>query len=154
MDGFLNSVTNRIDAKGRVSIPAPFRAVLAREGTEGLYCLRNMTLPCVDAGGAGLYGRVRATIDRFEAQSPFSEEFEDIADVLLGASETVKVDPEGRFVVADWMRETAALTNDVTFVGKGYKFQLWSPQAYAERRAHALRRAADLVNRRGERGLP
>ena len=37
MDRFVSNFTNRVDAKGRVSIPAPFRAVLARDGFEGLY---------------------------------------------------------------------------------------------------------------------
>ena len=39
MDRFVSHYTLRLDTKGRVSIPAPFRAVLARDGFEGLYCL-------------------------------------------------------------------------------------------------------------------
>eukprot|EP01042_Synura_sphagnicola_P032198 gene32198-41447_t len=36
-DRFVSHFTNRLDAKGRVSIPASFRGVLARDGYEGLY---------------------------------------------------------------------------------------------------------------------
>ena len=36
MDRFVSSFTNRLDAKGRVSIPAPFRQALAKDGFEGV----------------------------------------------------------------------------------------------------------------------
>ena len=43
MDRFVSHYTLRLDAKGRVSIPGSFRAVLARDGFEGLYCYRTLT---------------------------------------------------------------------------------------------------------------
>src|SRR5882724_7891968 len=51
MDRFVSHYTLRLDAKGRVSIPAPFRAVLARDGFEGLYCYPTLDRPALDAGG-------------------------------------------------------------------------------------------------------
>ena len=54
MDGFVATFANRLDQKGRVSVPAPFRAVLAREGEDGLYCYPALDRPAIDGGGARL----------------------------------------------------------------------------------------------------
>ena len=51
MDRFVSNFTLRLDAKGRVSIPASYRAVLARDGFDGLYCYPALDQPAVDAGG-------------------------------------------------------------------------------------------------------
>ncbi len=53
MDRFLSHVTMRLDAKGRVSVPASFRAALARDGYEGLYVHPSLDRPALDAGGNG-----------------------------------------------------------------------------------------------------
>ena len=58
MHGFVSNFTMRLDAKGRVSIPASFRAVLARDGFEGLYCYPSPHLEAVDAGGNWLLGEI------------------------------------------------------------------------------------------------
>ena len=51
MEDFVSTYTNRLDAKGRVSIPASFRAVLAVDGFDGLYCCPTLDRNAVDAGG-------------------------------------------------------------------------------------------------------
>ena len=51
MDDFISTYTNRLDAKGRVSIPAPFRSILAVDGSDGLYCCPTLKGDAVDAGG-------------------------------------------------------------------------------------------------------
>ena len=63
MDRFVSHYTLRLDAKGRVSIPAPFRAVLARDGFEGLYCYPALDRPALDAGGNALLAEIEA-LDR------------------------------------------------------------------------------------------
>ena len=60
MDLFVSNYTLRLDAKGRVSIPAPYRAVLARDGFEGLYCYPTLDGPALDAGGNALLKEIGA----------------------------------------------------------------------------------------------
>ena len=62
MDRFVSNYTSRIDAKGRVSIPAPFRAALARDGYDGLYCYPALDRPAIDAGGNALLAEIDALI--------------------------------------------------------------------------------------------
>lgn len=68
MDRFLSNVTNRIDAKGRVSVPSPFRSVLAQRGIQELYCLQDFAFPAISVGGPDLlerYERQIASMDAF-----------------------------------------------------------------------------------------
>src|SRR5438552_14129181 len=98
MDRFVSNITLRLDAKGRVSIPAPFRGVLARDGFEGLYCYPALDRPALDAGGNALLEEIEALIARFP---PYSEEREQFSAALYGTSEVLKLDGEGRTVLPD-----------------------------------------------------
>src|SRR5690348_13061655 len=98
MDRFVANITARLDAKGRVSIPAPFRAVLGRDGFDGLYCYPALDRPAIDAGGNALITEIEALIGRF---APFSDEREKLALSLYGTSETVKMDGEGRVQLSE-----------------------------------------------------
>src|SRR5437868_2868967 len=79
MDRFVSNFTNRLDAKGRVSIPAPFRSVLARDGFDGLYCYPTLDRPALDAGGNALLAEIEPLIGRFP---PYSDEREDFSAAL------------------------------------------------------------------------
>src|ERR1700752_4226958 len=95
MDRFVSHYTLRLDAKGRVSVPAPFRAVLARDGFDGLYCYPALNRPALDAGGNALLKEIEALIAGF---LPYSDRREQFALSLYGTSETLKIDGEGRVV--------------------------------------------------------
>ena len=93
MDRFVSHYALRLDAKGRVSIPASFRAVLARDGFDGLYCYPALDRPAIDAGASPAGARSKTLIERFP---PYSEEREQFRAALYGTSETLKIDGEGR----------------------------------------------------------
>src|SRR5260221_5506367 len=127
MDEFLSTFTNRLDAKGRVSIPASFRAVLARDGFDGLYCCPTLDAQAVDAGGNRLREMIHANLGRYE---PFSADHEDLSTALIGESEILRIDQEGRVILSEAIKAHAGIAAEVTFVGQGYKFQLWEPQRF------------------------
>jgi MraZ protein len=130
VDRFVSHHVNRVDAKGRVSIPAPFRAVLARDGFDGLYVHRSLDAEALDCGGNTLLGQIEAVLDGF---SPFSQERDIYSTALLGTSEILKLDSEGRVILPDALKDFAGITSEVTFVGQGFKFQIWEPGRF---RAH------------------
>src|ERR1700737_577911 len=96
MDRFVSPPSLRTDAKGRVSIPASFRAVLARDGFEGLYCYPALDRPALDAGGNALLKEIETLIVGFP---PYSEEREQFSTALFGPSEVLKTDGGGGVVL-------------------------------------------------------
>src|SRR2546423_8876828 len=134
MDRFVSHYTLRLDAKGRVSIPAPYRAVLARDGFEGLYCYPTLDRPALDAGGNRLLEEIESLIARYP---PFSDEREDFSAALYGTSETLKIDGEGRVILAEPLKTHAGISETVAFVGLGHKFQIWEPERFRAQLAEA-----------------
>jgi len=148
MDEFVSTFTNRLDAKGRVSIPASFRLVLARDGFEGLYCCPTLDRMAIDAGGNALRDTIRKSLGQFE---PFSEEYEQLSTTLIGESEVLKIDQDGRTILPQSIMEHAGVTDRVTFVGQGFKFQIWEPERFAEYREEAKERVRALRSQLGAR---
>ena len=141
MDRFVSNFTLRLDSKGRVSIPASFRSVLARDGFEGLYCYPALDAPAIDAGGNALMAEIESLIGRYP---PFSEGREQFAMALYGTSETLKIDGEGRVSLSDALKRHAGITDAVAFVGLGHKFQIWEPGRFQQELAEATQRVRAL----------
>src|SRR5689334_25212620 len=110
MDQFVSHYMLRLDAKGRVSVPAAFRAVLGRDGFDGLYCYPALDRPAIDAGGNALMAEIEALIGRF---TPFSDARERLALSLYGTSETLKIDGEGRVSLSETLKRHAGITDAV-----------------------------------------
>ncbi len=144
MDAFISTFTNRIDAKGRVSIPASFRAVLSADGFDGLYCCPTLDRKAVDAGGNRFRKTINDALANFE---PMSEDHELLSTTLIGESEILRVDQDGRVVLTDSIREHAGVAESVTFVGQGYKFQIWEPARFLAYREEAKNRLRDIRKR-------
>jgi MraZ protein len=136
MNRFLSNITNRIDAKGRVSVPAPFRSVLAERKIGELFCFQDFVFPAISAGGPEL-------LDRFERQivadDPFSPEANQMSLLIHGGGVYMKLDAEGRLMITDFIRDFTGISTDVTFVGRADHFQLWEPNTFQAAQAEARR---------------
>jgi MraZ protein len=150
MDRFVSNTTLRLDSKGRVSIPASFRSVLGRDGFDGLYCYPALDRTAIDAGGNALMAEIEALIERFP---PFSEQRERFALALYGTSETLKIDGEGRVVLSEGLRRHAGITEAVTFVGLGHKFQIWEPSRFLIEFAEATQKVRALKTELGSQSV-
>src|SRR6478672_1553980 len=155
MDRFVSHFTLRLDAKGRVSIPASFRAVMARDGFEGLYCYPTLDRPALDAGGNALLAEIDSLIARFP---PYSEEREQFSAALYGTSEVLKIDSEGRVTLTEHLKTHASITDEVSFAGLGHKFQIWEPGRFRSELAEATEKVRahkkQLGSRRAAEGPP
>jgi len=141
MDEFVSTFTNRLDSKGRVSIPAAFRAVLTRDGFDGLYCCPTLDGVAVDAGGNRLLDAIRERLSRHER---FSPEHDDLSTTFMAQSERLGIDGEGRIILSETFKDMAGITDRVTFVGQGYKFQIWEPERFLAYREKAMERVRAL----------
>lgn len=145
MDRFVSTFTNKIDAKGRVSVPAPFRAVLEQDGYKaggagGIYCYPSLDAPALDAGGE----RLARKIDALLADLPdYSDERDELSVALYGDVQVLTLDGDGRIVVPESLRMHAGIDRQVTFVGLGEKFQIWAPEQFEKRRQEARRKVQE-----------
>ncbi len=141
MDRFVSTFINKIDAKGRVSIPAPFRTVLERDGyAGGIYCYPSLDAPALDAGGE----RLARKIDGLLADLPeYSDERDELSVALYGDVQVLSIDGDGRIVLPEGLRRHAGLDGKIAFVGLGDKFQMWEPARFEERRGRAREKVRD-----------
>lgn len=121
---FVSQFTNRLDAKGRVSIPASFRSVLAQDGFDGLFVHPALDAQAVECGGNALLEEIDHLLAR---HPPYSEERDLLSTALFGASEILKLDQDGRVTLSDQIKAATGITSEVSFVGLGHKFQMWEP---------------------------
>jgi MraZ protein len=121
---FLSTSVNRIDAKGRVSVPSQFRSVLRAKGVDELYVLRAIDVQAVNAGGLDLLDRFEA---RLASEDPFLQSADDMSHYIHGDSAFLKIDGEGRIAVTDFLRAATGIADEAAFVGRGSFFQIWEP---------------------------
>jgi MraZ protein len=140
MTQFLGTHTNRLDAKGRVSIPAPFRAAL-RNGENGparLVLRPSHKHPCIEGWPEPAFTALAKPLDALDL---FSEAHDDMAAALFADAYPMEADKEGRIVLPEGLVAHANLADTVVFMGLGRIFQIWEPEAAERRRAEARERA-------------
>ena len=143
MTHFLGTHQNRLDAKGRVSVPAQFRAALkARCGSEAngtqLVLRPSHQHPCIEAWPSAEFEALSQPLNRIDL---FSQAHDDLAASLYADAFPVEADREGRIVLPDNLVAYAGLSDTVVFMGLGRVFQIWEPSAAERRRAEARERA-------------
>lgn len=141
MNRFLSSAVNRIDAKGRVSVPAHFRSVVQQRGYSELYAIRQLDVPALDVGGLDLLDRYE---ERMAREDPFLQAADDMSFFVHGDGAFLKLDQDGRITVTDFIRDHTGITTDVAFVGRGNFFQIWEPSKLAAYGAQVRERLLKL----------
>ena len=145
MNRFLSNAVNRIDAKGRVSVPAHFRTVVQQRGYSELYAIRQLDVPALDVGGLDLLDRYE---ERMKLEDPFLQTADDMSFFVHGDGAFLKLDQDGRITVTDFIREHTGISSEVAFVGRGNFFQMWEPGKLGAYGAEVRARLSRL--RRGE----
>jgi MraZ protein len=137
---FLSTFVNRIDRKGRVSVPAPFRTVIATQTFLGVIAFPSFVVSAIEASGIDRIERLSAGIDQFD---PFSDEHDAFAISILADSHQLSFDSEGRIMLPELLREHAGITDQAAFVGQGETFQVWEPNAFRIYQEDARKRARE-----------
>ena len=132
MELFLSTFENRIDKKGRLSVPAPFRAVLERR-RDPLFLFKSLTEPCLEGCGAE---RIEQIVDAIDNMDSLSNEVATLQTMLSSAQE-MKLDAEGRIMLSSEFIDFAKLHETALYAGIGRSFQIWLPERYRHREANA-----------------
>ncbi len=130
---FLSSFTNKIDKKGRVSVPASFRSSLSQQTFPGIIAYSSFINPCIEACGISRIEKIHNTIDSLD---PYSETRDAFATTILGGCIQLPFDSEGRIILPEELIRSANLMEQACFVGKGETFEIWRPEIFEE---HATR---------------
>src|SRR4051812_47071271 len=143
MTHFLGNHHNKLDAKGRVSIPAPFRNALKALSNDAstlgvpLVLRPSHKRPCIEGWPEKGFEALAKPLEQYDE---FSEEHDDFATAIYGDAWQMETDKEGRIVVPAELVTHASLTDAVVFMGMGKRFEIWEPEAAARRRAEARER--------------
>lgn len=138
MKSFIGTFVNKIDAKGRISVPAPFRAVLQAKNLSGVTCYPALTGPCIE--GCGL-DRIEAMVETLPDDPIPGVDEDAIAHLIFASARDLPFDGGGRIVLpADFLKK-AGLSEQGAFVGKGRTFQIWEPEALGAAQADMFERA-------------
>lgn len=127
MSIFTSTYTNKVDSKGRVSVPAPFRSTLPEGKDQCVVLFPSLVRKALEGFDHGYLEQISSKLDNY---AMFLERSPDPASKILAKCITLSFDAEGRMVLPKALMDHAAITDKVTFVGQGATFQIWSPDGY------------------------
>lgn len=125
---FVGTYENKVDAKGRVSLPSAFRDVLTMGGGGNFYVFPSPTVHALEAGGEDLIAFIA---DSMEENAPMFSEQERTMSFIMANARPVSYDKTGRFVLPEELAKFGNIDDKAIFVGNGKRFQIWQPSAHA-----------------------
>ncbi len=142
---FVFTTVNKLDAKARVSVPAPFRQILAQQNLHGFYCFRSFAHRTLEAFGEELLADIQK---RVGSVNPISKAYDARVQGIASEAQFLNFDDEGRVRLPDEFIAHARITDRVCFVGMIQKFQIWDPVEFEPIRRERLAQA--LIDWNGE----
>ena len=135
---FLSTHENRLDKKGRVSVPASFRSYLSSMGYNGVICYPSFNNRSVEACPQSRIEKLSVSIDSL---NPFEEKRDIFATSVLADSVNLQFDSEGRISISSKLLKHAKIKQTILFVGQGKTFQIWEPNLFEKFKTQARKKA-------------
>ena len=135
---FLSTYENKLDKKGRVSVPASFRSYLSNLGYNGVICYPSFNNQSIEAWPQDRVEKISNSIDTL---NPFEEKRDFFATSILSDSENLQFDTEGRVSLSEKLLNHAKIKNNILFVGLGRTFQIWEPNNFEKFKIVARKKA-------------
>lgn len=136
---FTGEKTQKVDSKGRMSVPPEFRRVLEAGDPEWS---SGKPMQCQIIYGDHLKGRVQVytaqefanVVARIQAMPDSDPNKDSIIHIMVTQSEPMTVDKDGRAVLALKHREKLGITEGgLSFRGRITHFELWRDDTYVEK---------------------
>ena len=132
---FLSCYENRLDTKGRISVPAAFRSSLNNENFAGVVLYRSFTHNCIE--GLSM-SRMEKMADATDKMGVFDNDLDDLSAMLFADAHPLQFDVTGRIVIPDELLKHANIKNTALFVGRGNSFQIWNPSDFEHAQQNSL----------------
>ena len=132
---FRGESLHKVDIKGRVSVPAPFRRVLEDGDPEFkignnpnfVIVYGGVKTPCLEAYTI----KSISAVDQLISKLPrFSREREILERFINTQSLYIQLDENGRIVLPPKLKSLVGIEGEAIFAGMGEKFQMWEPKTY------------------------
>ncbi len=134
MSLFLSTFVNKLDKKGRISVPATFRSALATENFQGIVAFRSHKYDTIECCGIDRMQRLSDSIDGLDL---FSDAQDDLTAAIFADSYQLPFDGDGRITLPKLLTEFAGIDGTAAFVGRGATFQIWQPDAFSAHQQQA-----------------
>ena len=137
MTFFTSEYETKLDAKGRLTLPARIKAQLP-EGEVQELAIRRGFEPCLM-----IYPMVefKKVFSKISGLSEFNEEYRKLQRNFLSGVVTVELDATGRILIPKHMLSYAQLEKDLVLVGMGTKFEAWNRDEYEK---HLIKESSEL----------
>ena len=135
---FLSTYENKLDKKGRVSVPASFRSYLSNLGYNGMVCYPSFNNQSIEEWPQDRIEKISNTIDSL---NPFEEKRDFFATSILSESTNLQFDSEGRISLTPKLLGHAKIKKSMIFVGQGKTFQIWEPTIFEKFKTNARKKA-------------
>ncbi len=135
---FLSTIINRIDRKGRVSVPASFRAALPADAS-GIVVFRALNHDALEGCAVAHLAELSASLDKLDLPA---STYELIESTIFGSAVELSFDGEGRVCLPEALSRAVGINEEVAFFGRRKTFQLWQPAklaAYTEQQRAAAK---------------
>jgi MraZ protein len=147
---FLATHINKLDKKGRISIPATFRSSLISGEAQQFVAFRSYKYQAIECCTMLRMQQLSETMDQLDM---FSEAQDDFTAAIFADAQPISIDGDGRAVLPLPLIEYAGLEESAAFIGRGATFQIWKPELFEEHQALARQRikahhAAIKLNKR------
>ncbi|WP_421706932.1 division/cell wall cluster transcriptional repressor MraZ [Algihabitans sp.] len=140
---FLGTHEVKLDSKGRVSIPAPFRPTLSRQGFDGVILFPSYKVEgAIEGCGQDFLNQLMDSVNSYEL---FSDAQEDLSATIFGAAHQLQWDSNGRIVLPEALITAADIKDKAVFVGTGALFRIWQPERWAAYQAARRQSAKEKV---------
>lgn len=140
---FLSTYLNKVDKKGRVSVPSQFRSSINKEDFQGIVIYKSIIHNCLEGCAMSRIERISESIDSLD---PLSEERDAFATSILGSCIQLSFDNDGRVVLPKSIIEEVGIEENIIFVGKGQTFEMWHPKEFDGHLAAAKKIAMEKRN--------
>ncbi|MDP9195800.1 MAG: hypothetical protein M3O22_03380 [Pseudomonadota bacterium] len=131
---FLSTYTNKVDRKGRVSVPSLFRSELSREADQSVVVFPSLQHQALECCSRRWLEDFSANLDHMDLPA---EDKDILATTIFGGSVALPMDTEGRILLPGNLLDFAGLTDQAAFFGAGATFQIWEPSRLAARSLQA-----------------
>ena len=135
---FLSTYENKLDKKGRVSVPASYRSYLSNLGYNGIICFPSFNNQCIEAWSQDRVEKISNAID---SMNPFEEKKDYFSTSILSESTNLQFDSEGRILLTQKLLKHAKVKSSMLFVGQGKTFQIWEPTTFEKFRVTAKKKS-------------